>query len=88
MQFSSLDYINNFFYQEWSNSETTTAMWSLIDHGDTSELIKALNADPDLVYLRSEDGRGPLFWAYEYERYDMVKILLDRGQFPARLHNI
>jgi len=31
----------------------------------------------------SEDGRGPLFWAYEYERYDMVKLLLDKGADAA-----
>ena len=41
-----------------------------------------LAADPDLVYLRSEDGRGPLFWAYEYEAYDIVQFLLDAGSDP------
>ena len=61
----------------------TTAMWSLIDRGDIGELAKALDSDPDLVYIRSEDGRGPLFWAYEYERYDLVKLLLDKGKWPA-----
>jgi len=58
-------------------------MWSLIDRGDLGELKKALEADTDLIYLRSEDGRGPLFWAYEYERYDMVKVLLDMGADAA-----
>ena len=40
---------------------------------------------PPLLYLTrvSEDGRGPLFWAYEYERYDMVKLLLDKGADAA-----
>ena len=32
----------------------TTAMWSIIDRGDVSEMAKALEQDPDLVYLRSE----------------------------------
>ena len=58
-------------------------MWSIIDRGDIDELTKALDQDTNLVYLRSEDGRGPLFWAYEYERYDMVKVLLDRGADAA-----
>ena len=62
----------------------TTAMWSLIDRGDLAELSKALESDTDLVYIRSEDGRGPLFWAYEYERYDLVKLLLDNGQCGRR----
>jgi ankyrin repeat protein len=59
----------------------STAMWSIIDRGDSASLAKSLEADPNLVYVRSEDGRGPLFWAYEYERYDMVKILLDKGEW-------
>ena len=58
-------------------------MWAIIDGGDMEELAKAIDADKDLVYLRSEDGRGPLFWAYEYERYDMVKLLLDNGAPPC-----
>mmetsp|Transcript_74102 Transcript_74102/g.144802 ORF Transcript_74102/g.144802 Transcript_74102/m.144802 type:complete len:114 (+) Transcript_74102:199-540(+) len=61
----------------------TTAMWAIIDRGDFTELSKAIDNDPDLVYIRSEDGRGPLFWAYEYERYDLVKLLLDKGADAA-----
>lgn len=65
----------------------STAVWSIIDQGDSNSLIKALEADPNLVYVRSEDGRGPLFWAYEYERYDMVKILLDKGTTQNKRRN-
>mmetsp|Transcript_12591 Transcript_12591/g.29622 ORF Transcript_12591/g.29622 Transcript_12591/m.29622 type:complete len:206 (-) Transcript_12591:239-856(-) len=70
-------------YEKWENSEMTTAMWSIIDRGDTEALKTALEQDPNLVYIRSEDGRGSLFWAYEYEKYDMVKLLLDAGADPA-----
>ena len=66
-------------YEAWENSEMTTEMWRLIDRGDMTALQQAIERDSNLVYLRSEDGRGPLFWAYEYEKYDMVKLLLDKG---------
>jgi len=38
--------------KEFSNSEMTTAMWSIVDRGDLAELSNAIDSDPDLVYLR------------------------------------
>ena len=35
--------------------------------------------DPAVVDLRAADGRGALFWAYEFSRMDIVKLLLDNG---------
>lgn len=66
-------------YEEWANNEQTTTMWQLIDQNDLMGLKQLIAADPDIAHIRSEDGRGPLFWAYEYERYDIVQFLLDNG---------
>lgn len=38
--------------------------------------------EPTIVHLRSEDGRGALFWASEYEKYEMIDFLLERGADP------
>merc|ERR1719502_43785 len=69
-------------YEAWDNTEHTTMMWQLIDRADLASIKSMISADPDLVYLRSEDGRGPLFWAYEYEAFDIVQFLLDAGADP------
>lgn len=31
------------------------------------------------VHLRAEDGRGPLWWAHEYEKWDIIDLLKERG---------
>ena len=67
-------------WQKWFNTEHTTLIWQLIDAGDLTSLQQLFETDPDLAYIRSEDGRGPLFWAYEYERWDVVQFLLDSGK--------
>lgn len=38
--------------------------------------------EPIIVHLRAEDGRGALFWANEYEKYEMIDFLLERGADP------
>jgi len=38
-----------------------------------------LEIDPKSVFVRSGDGRGPLFWACEYRRQDMIDVLLEAG---------
>ena len=29
--------------------------------------------------VRSKDGRGPLWWAYEFGRNDMIALLINHG---------
>ena len=41
-----------------------------------------LKRAPGLIHLRAEDGRGPLWWAYEYDRPDMVALLVREGADP------
>jgi ankyrin repeat protein len=38
--------------------------------------------EPSIVHLRSEDGRGALFWAHEYAQWAMIDFLLARGADP------
>jgi len=67
---------------EWRNTEETTRLWQLANAGDLRNLANWVYHQPSIVHLRSEDGRGALFWAYEYAKWDMVDFLLERGADP------
>lgn len=45
-------------------------------------LAHTLATQPDTVKLRSADGRGPLWWAYEAGRAEIAKLLLAAGADP------
>lgn len=63
----------------WENSEMTTAMYNVIDANDFESLRELLAAMPEAAHLRSEDGRGPMFWAHEKGRTKMVKAFRKLG---------
>ncbi|KAJ1454071.1 hypothetical protein M885DRAFT_566544 [Pelagophyceae sp. CCMP2097] len=54
-------------------------MFDLVQKSDVVELDRWIKSDPDVVHLRSADGRGPLWWAYEFQRHAVVQLLLRRG---------
>jgi protein disulfide-isomerase A1 len=64
---------------EWTNSPQVTEAWNIVDHGSLEDLKEFLDENEEHAYLRSEDGRGPLFWAHEYGKQDMITLLLERG---------
>jgi len=66
-------------YEAFANDEETTMMWSLVDQDNLEGLKSMIAADPELVHIRSEDGRGPLFWAYEYGHKGIVEFLISAG---------
>jgi dolichyl-diphosphooligosaccharide--protein glycosyltransferase len=70
-------------WRRWSNTEDTTRMWALISSGRYDELAAWVDHAPPVVEMRAEDGRGPLWWAYEYERPDMVDLLIQGGADPT-----
>ncbi len=63
----------------WSNTPETTLLWQLVHAGDLPSLKSLLYREPSHVHLRAEDGRGPLFWAYEYDKTEIIDFLLERG---------
>merc|ERR1712031_56901 len=63
----------------WVNTFVTTRLWEVISKDDMEGLDEMIKANPRVVHARSEDGRGPLFWAYEYGRTEMVKKLEEMG---------
>ena len=63
----------------WQDTEATTHIWQLIHGGQYEALQELLDRDADLVKYRSKDGRGALWWAYEYGHDDMVDLLINAG---------
>ena len=54
-------------------------LWELISQGQARELFSLLQEYPELAHIRSEDGRGPMWWAHEYKRPRMVEVLKQLG---------
>ena len=63
----------------WINTAATTHMWELIHGHETEKLREWLKSEPDVYQMRSEDGRGPLWWAYENGHTDIVDLLVEAG---------
>ena len=75
-----IDMIN----EDWENNEMTTLLWELISQDRVQELLQVLYETPQLAHVRSEDGRGPMWWAHEYGREDVVTILKTIGVSEER----
>merc|ERR1711907_150231 len=63
----------------WKNTYATTRLWEVISKNDMQGLQDMIKVNPRVVHARAEDGRGPLFWAYEYQRPEMIKLLQTSG---------
>jgi dolichyl-diphosphooligosaccharide--protein glycosyltransferase len=70
-----IDMIN----EDWTNDETTTILWEMVSKGRVDELKGLLSQMPHAAHSRSEDGRGPLFWAYENDQREVIELLKSLG---------
>lgn len=48
-------------YNTWQDTEDTTLMWSYISTNQVEELRDWLERDPTIAFIRSRDGRGPMW---------------------------
>lgn len=48
-------------YNTWADTEETTLMWRLITTNQVEELRGILAEEPTLAFIRSKDGRGPMW---------------------------
>jgi dolichyl-diphosphooligosaccharide--protein glycosyltransferase len=76
----SIDQIN----EKYESTEMTSAMWEYISQGKLAELAEVLENYPQVAHLRSEDGRGPMWWAYEYKRPRVIDMLKKLGVSDER----
>lgn len=66
-------------YNTWEDTEDTTLMWTLISNGQVDDLRTWLDEDPTSAFIRSRDGRGPMWWAFEKRNEIITKILMKAG---------
>ena len=66
-------------YSDWRDTDLTTAMWTIITQNRLQELKDWLVQDSSVAYMRSKDGRGPMWWAYESRNQEVVKLLRKIG---------
>lgn len=65
--------------KQWADTADTTKMWKLIHEDDVDQIKAVLKKDPGMAKIRSGDGRGPLWWAYEAGNEEVVKLLKKNG---------
>jgi dolichyl-diphosphooligosaccharide--protein glycosyltransferase len=64
---------------KWDDNPTTTYVWKLITDRDAKGLVSLLTEYPELAHIRSSDGRGPMWWAYEVGDERLIRILKKVG---------
>mmetsp|Transcript_21735 Transcript_21735/g.50167 ORF Transcript_21735/g.50167 Transcript_21735/m.50167 type:complete len:147 (+) Transcript_21735:1150-1590(+) len=65
--------------EAWGNNMMTTAAWEAIHANDIVSFRDMLMENPEVAHVRSEDGRGPMWWAHEYNRPEFIKLLVRLG---------
>jgi len=63
----------------WGNTETTTRLFQAISENNLAALRDICIEDPRAPHARSEDGRGPMWWAHEFKRDKAVEFLKKLG---------
>lgn len=61
--------------ENWENNELTSHLWELISGNREDEFRELVVTNPAAAHVRSEDGRGPMWWAHEYKRPAMIDML-------------
>jgi dolichyl-diphosphooligosaccharide--protein glycosyltransferase len=69
---------------EWEDNKFSTELWKLISENKYSELMEVLSKSPGVAHIRSSDGRGPMFWAYENNRKEMINALKSMAVLDTR----
>jgi len=64
---------------KWENTEQTTLMWEIVSEKKQRELQNWLLMDPISAFIRSADGRGPMWWAYENRNMPAAIFLAKLG---------
>ena len=72
---SDIDLLNEI----WQNSPLTTLLWELVSENRFPEFVSVAQESPAVLHLRSEDGRGPMWWAHEYGRKDFIDKMKQMG---------
>ena len=61
--------------QQWDDNSITSNIFDLIKMNDVENFKILLDSQPAYAHIRSKDGRGPMWWAYEHGRKEIIKQL-------------
>ena len=62
--------------QPFADSPALTALWQATNDGSTDAYIAQLIQNREYGSHRASDGRGPMFWAYEFKNLDARALLM------------
>jgi dolichyl-diphosphooligosaccharide--protein glycosyltransferase len=65
--------------EKWENNEATTLLWRMVSNNQPAEFVELIKENPAVPHVRSEDGRGPMWWAHEYGRTQIISMLKKLG---------
>lgn len=65
----------------WADTQITAKVKEIVKANDVNTMAKVLQAQPAIARVRSKDGRGPLWWAYEMKtnNKEMIQLLKKAG---------
>jgi len=72
------------YNKHWEDSEMTGKLYETISSGNIQGFANLITTYPAYAHARSADGRGPMWWAHEFKRPNMVKILKYAGVSETR----
>lgn len=66
--------------EAWANTQETTLLWQFISGNQNQQFHQFIIEQPRVITVRSSDGRGALWWAWEYENAEALAILAVNGE--------
>lgn len=63
----------------FEDSPALSSIWQATSDGSTDAFISQIIQNEDVANHRSSDGRGPVFWAYEFKNVDTLALLMHLG---------
>ena len=61
------------------DSDIKSQAWTDIAHGNVQAVKDSMRDDPCYAQMRAADGRGPLFWAHEFDNEAIISALRNAG---------
>jgi hypothetical protein len=65
--------------EPWEDTPALTAMWESMNGKKATEIETLLVQMPEIINMRAADGRGPAWWAWEFEYSHGLAALMAAG---------
>lgn len=65
--------------KSWQNTQVTNMLHGIIQRNEMQYFLHTMKEKPEAAFVRSSDGRGPMWWAHENNREQMVMVLKRLG---------